>query len=41
MVRHCRLILAALVLLLAGCTTLHPNDPEIFRPVNPEYPMPD
>lgn len=47
MVRICRLICAILVACLAaGCTTQQAavvpghQDPEIWRPINPTYPMP-
>lgn len=45
MVRTRRLIIAALIaLFLAGCSTpptpADNNDPEIFRPKKPVYPMP-
>lgn len=52
MVRTRRLILATVVCLalaLAGCATTPPvantnpghQDPEIWRPVNPHYPLPE
>lgn len=49
MVRHRRLIralLVALALALAGCASTptpaaDARDPEIYRPVNPQYPMPE
>ncbi|MES2697266.1 MAG: hypothetical protein V4773_27625 [Verrucomicrobiota bacterium] len=48
MVRTRRLILAAIAaLFLSGCSTppaapaTDPRDPAIYRPVNPQYPLPD
>lgn len=49
MVWHRRLIralLAALALALVGCASTpmpaaDPRDPEIYRPANPQYPLPE
>ena len=40
---RCLILLAAIALGLAGCAThqLDPRDPEIYRPVNPRYVLPE
>jgi hypothetical protein len=43
MVRHRRLILVLLAAITVGGCALprsHPNDPEVWRPEKPAYPMP-